>query len=59
MANLADIAIQHQCGCFEWKVLDWNQTAMGFYERLRANVLAGRVAVGVTPHGSHRSGRAR
>jgi GNAT superfamily N-acetyltransferase len=40
MAYLADIAIQHQCGRFEWMVLDWNQTAIDFYKRLGANVLA-------------------
>jgi GNAT superfamily N-acetyltransferase len=40
MAYLADIAIQNQCGRFEWMVLDWNQTAIDFYKRLGANVLA-------------------
>jgi GNAT superfamily N-acetyltransferase len=39
MAYLADVAIQNQCGRFEWMVLDWNEAAIGFYERLGATVL--------------------
>jgi len=39
MAFLADLAMQHQCGRFEWVVLDWNESAIGFYERLGAKVL--------------------
>jgi GNAT superfamily N-acetyltransferase len=39
MAYLADVALQHQCGRFEWMVLDWNDAAIGFYERLGATVL--------------------
>jgi GNAT superfamily N-acetyltransferase len=39
MAYLADIARQNQCGRFEWVVLDWNESAMGFYKRLGATVL--------------------
>jgi GNAT superfamily N-acetyltransferase len=39
MACLADVAIQHQCGRLEWIVLDWNDTAVRFYERLGANML--------------------
>jgi GNAT superfamily N-acetyltransferase len=39
MAYLADIAIQHQCGRFEWMVLDWNEVALGFYKSLGAATL--------------------
>jgi len=39
MAYLADVALQNQCGRFEWMVLDWNESAIGFYERLGANIL--------------------
>jgi GNAT superfamily N-acetyltransferase len=39
MAYLADVAIQNHCGRFEWMVLDWNEAAIGFYERLGATVL--------------------
>jgi GNAT superfamily N-acetyltransferase len=41
MAYLADIAIQHQCGRFEWMVLDWNESAIDFYKRLGASIHAG------------------
>jgi GNAT superfamily N-acetyltransferase len=40
MAYLADVALQNQCGRFEWMVLDWNESAIGFYERLGANILS-------------------
>lgn len=39
MAYLADIATKNQCGRFEWSALDWNQSAIRFYERLGATVL--------------------
>lgn len=39
MAYLADIAAQHQCGRFEWMVLDWNEGAIGFYKSLGAKIL--------------------
>jgi GNAT superfamily N-acetyltransferase len=39
MAYLADVAIRRQCGRLEWMVLDWNETAIGFYESLGASIL--------------------
>ena len=36
---LAALAVQRQCGRFEWTVLDWNQNAIGFYEKMGATVL--------------------
>ena len=36
MAALARIALQRDCGRFEWSVLDWNQPAIAFYRRLGA-----------------------
>jgi GNAT superfamily N-acetyltransferase len=39
MAYLADVALQHQCASFEWMVLDWNESAIGFYKRLGATFL--------------------
>jgi GNAT superfamily N-acetyltransferase len=39
MAYLADVARQHECACFEWMVLDWNEPAIGFYTRLVATFL--------------------
>jgi GNAT superfamily N-acetyltransferase len=36
---LAALAVERQCGRFEWSVLDWNQNAIGFYEKMGATVL--------------------
>ncbi len=39
MRHLAGIARQHQCARFEWLVLDWNESALGLYRSLGAQVL--------------------
>ena len=39
MAALARIAVQRDCGRFEWSVLDWNAPAIGFYRKLGATGL--------------------
>ena len=39
MAHLADVAVRHDCGRLEWMVLDWNENAVAFYERLGATIL--------------------
>jgi GNAT superfamily N-acetyltransferase len=36
LVHLARLAVERGCGRFEWWVLDWNQTAIGFYKRLGA-----------------------
>lgn len=36
---LARIAVERDCGRFEWAVLDWNTDAIGFYQALGASVL--------------------
>lgn len=36
LAELARLAIERECGRLEWSVLDWNQEAIAFYERLGA-----------------------
>jgi GNAT superfamily N-acetyltransferase len=36
LAHLARLAVERGCGRFEWWVLDWNETAIRFYERLGA-----------------------
>ncbi len=41
MRQLARIALDEGCGRFEWQVLDWNQLARGFYEKLGAAHLSG------------------
>jgi GNAT superfamily N-acetyltransferase len=39
MRHLANFALNEGCGRFEWAVLDWNKSAMGFYRKLGAAVL--------------------
>lgn len=36
LARLAAIAVERGCGRFEWSVLDWNESAIRFYEALGA-----------------------
>jgi GNAT superfamily N-acetyltransferase len=36
LKDLARLAVERGCGRLEWAVLDWNQEAIGFYERLGA-----------------------
>lgn len=36
LVRLAEIAVERNCGRFEWSVLNWNTDAIGFYEKLGA-----------------------
>jgi GNAT superfamily N-acetyltransferase len=40
MRRLARLAIERQCGRFEWWVLDWNESAIDFYRRLGARAMS-------------------
>lgn len=37
--QIARIAVDRGCGRLEWTVLDWNESAIGFYQSLGATVL--------------------
>ncbi len=39
MKALAKVAVESDCRRFVWAVLDWNEPAIGFYERLGARVM--------------------
>jgi GNAT superfamily N-acetyltransferase len=39
LARLASIAVERNCGRFEWAVLDWNTPAIAFYESLGARAV--------------------
>ncbi|MEM8603468.1 MAG: GNAT family N-acetyltransferase [Cyanobacteria bacterium P01_H01_bin.121] len=39
LRHLAQLAVQRGYGRFEWSVLDWNQPAIDFYQRLGATVM--------------------
>jgi GNAT superfamily N-acetyltransferase len=36
LERLAEIAVERDCGRLEWAVLDWNESAIRFYEKLGA-----------------------
>jgi GNAT superfamily N-acetyltransferase len=36
LVHLARLAVERRCGRFEWAVLDWNQPALAFYQRMGA-----------------------
>lgn len=39
LLHLAKIAVDENCGRFQWQVLDWNRPAIDFYESLGAKVM--------------------
>jgi GNAT superfamily N-acetyltransferase len=39
LAALARLAVERNCGRLEWSVLDWNEPAIAFYERMGATIL--------------------
>lgn len=41
MRWLAGVAVANDCGRFEWSVLDWNESAHGFYQTLGAVPMEG------------------
>lgn len=41
MRHLGRVCIDRACGRFEWSVLDWNQSAIAFYESLGATPVSG------------------
>ena len=40
LQRLAALAVQRGYGRFEWSVLDWNQSAIAFYERMGATLMS-------------------
>ncbi|MGP1382378.1 MAG: N-acetyltransferase family protein [Thainema sp.] len=47
---LAQLALDNGCGRFEWSVLDWNEPAIAFYQRMGADVLPDWRTCRVTGH---------
>jgi GNAT superfamily N-acetyltransferase len=39
LSALAKLAVERDCGRFEWSVLDWNETAINFYKGVGADVM--------------------
>lgn len=41
LRHLAQLAVDKDCGRFEWSVLDWNQPAIEFYQGVGARPMEG------------------
>ncbi len=39
LKRLAAVAVERDCGRFEWSVLDWNTSAIAVYEKMGATVM--------------------
>ena len=39
LSRLAQLAVERNCGRFEWSVLDWNEPAIQFYKSMGADLL--------------------
>jgi len=39
LKHLAQLAVERDCGRFEWSVLDWNTPAIDFYKSMGADIL--------------------
>ena len=39
LVTLAQLAVERNCGRFEWSVLDWNEAAINFYKGMGAELL--------------------
>jgi GNAT superfamily N-acetyltransferase len=39
LVRLAQLAVERNCGRFEWSVLDWNEPAIQFYQAMGAEIM--------------------
>ncbi len=39
LQHLGALAVERDCGRFEWSVLDWNENAIAFYEKMGATLM--------------------
>lgn len=39
ISYVAQLAVSRNCGRLEWSVLDWNESAIGFYQHIGASIL--------------------
>ena len=59
LVRLAQIAVERDCGRFEWSVLDWNEPAIGFYKKLGATPMNEWTIFRVTGDALHKLAGAR
>jgi GNAT superfamily N-acetyltransferase len=59
LARLAALAAERRCGRLEWRVLDWNEPSIRFYESLGASLMKEWLLVRMTrPEFERLAGRA-
>ena len=54
LVHLARLAVERDCGRFEWSVLDWNEPAIGFYKKLGAKPMDAWTIFRVTGDALHK-----
>jgi len=54
LVRLAQIAVEENCGRFQWAVLDWNQPSIDFYESLGAKKLSEWIIMRVDGEALHK-----
>ena len=54
LRHLARLAVERDCGRFEWAVLDWNESAIAFYESLGAVAMGDWITYRLTGEALHR-----
>jgi len=54
LVHLAKLAVERDCGRFEWSVLDWNEPAIGFYKKLGATPMDAWKIMRVTGDALHK-----
>jgi GNAT superfamily N-acetyltransferase len=59
LIHLAGVALERGCGRFEWQVLDWNQSARDFYEKLGAQANPGWINYRITGEALRRLAQVR
>jgi GNAT superfamily N-acetyltransferase len=59
LARLAGLAAERGCGRLEWRVLDWNEPSIRFYEALGASLMKEWILVRMTRPEFERLGRQR
>jgi GNAT superfamily N-acetyltransferase len=59
LVHLAGVALARGCGRFEWQVLDWNQSARDFYEKLGALANPGWINYRITGEALKRLAKSR
>ncbi|MCL2933200.1 MAG: GNAT family N-acetyltransferase [Trichodesmium sp. MAG_R03] len=59
VSYIAELAVSRNCARLEWSVLDWNESAIGFYQHIGASILDEWRICRITDHALHSLGAKR